>query len=180
MLIVLLQPWRGENNLAGLCEQAAAALRPCMITLWSNGRAHSPSGAREWCWLRPSTEDPPTKYYSWWNLGADLQADSGVSVVQVNKLLAAATTHRTTVASKWGVLLGRMVGTGSSSPEAPCDHTLGQWESPQSHCGPREWLWLGPNGEALPTKYKGWYDQRADGGGALNPGEWAPGCHKCP
>ena len=71
-------------------------------------------------------------------------------------LPASDSTYITSVALKVGVHLGTTVGTGGSSPELLRDHTLIQWESPQGHEVHREWLWLRPSGEALPTKHKGW------------------------
>ena len=55
------------------------------------------------------------------------------------------------------------LGTGGSSPEAPRDCSLGQWESLQCHCGTREWIWLRPSEEASPTKHKGWCYLGAEG-----------------
>ena len=46
--------------------------------------------------------------------------------------------------------LGVNVGTGDSSPEAPCDCSLMLLESPQCHVVHREQLWLAPSGEPCP------------------------------
>ena len=79
-----------------------------------------------------------------------------------------------------GVHLGVTVETGDGSPEPQHDCTLVQWESPQSHHGPRECLWLTPSEEAPHTKDKGFCDLGADGGTAASLGKQAPGYFERP
>ena len=58
---------------------------------------------------------------------------------QVNEILASINAHSTSAAAKGVVCLGGTVGIGGGSPEVLHDHFPNQWESPQGHCGPKEW-----------------------------------------
>ena len=158
----------------GLWGQVAAALSPHVITLWSSEKAHSPTvvlvgGSGLDSVRRPRS--PSTKAgVTWEQMTVELQAGA-------NKPLAALNAQSTAVVLKGGVQLCGSVETGGSSPDPPCDHSFDQWESPQPHNGPREWLWLRPSGKALPTKQN---NQGPYGSRIASPGKPAPRCHECP
>lgn len=88
--------------------------------------------------------------------------------------MATANACSAIAAAKEGVWLGRTLIACGSSPEPLCDHSLDRWQSAQSHHDPREWLWLGPSGEAVPTKHNSWYNLGPDGSGAASLGKQAP------
>ena len=58
--------------------------------------------------------------------------------VQVNKLPAVLNAHGSAATPKGEVQPSRTVEAGGNNPESQYDHSLVQWENPQSHCSSRE------------------------------------------